>query len=100
MTKDKPNFIKAIDLIKQLQNRVNELEKEFKGQGKKLRVYFYTVPPENICERDDRDIPIDYKGEICTSLLYNDPPSFEIGFGFSNTPKKEIWDKFKGRYDR
>ena len=78
---------KIVEVIKDLQHYVD-------NYGKYVEVSFVMVAPETICEDDTMDIPIDYEGEIGTSLLDRAkgdkeyPPTVEIGFNYND---KKDW---------
>ena len=69
--------MKITKVIKELQKYVDEY-------GENVKVNFKMVAPETICDSDEMDIPIDYVGEIGTSLLDSFPenPRVEIGFKY------------------
>ena len=62
---------------------IKELQKYVDVYGENVRVNFKMVAPETICDSDEMDIPINYIGEIGTSMLDNpSEPRVEIGFKY------------------
>ena len=81
---------KITKIIKELQHYVD-------NHSKDVEVDFVMVANDTVCDTDDEDIPINYSGEIGTSLLYTGaedyPPTVEIGFTFNS--KKDWNEKWK-----
>ena len=62
---------------------IKELQKYVDVYGENVRVNFKMVAPETIWVSDEMDIPINYIGEIGTSMLDNpSEPRVEIGFKY------------------